>query len=130
VADGYYDIEIIMYFTKASSGTVTWTLTNSAAPTTQNVYFEMSPIGGIIAPPGTATMLVGQAVNATAAYSFAAGTLAPGSHYARFRIQLDNGTGTSLTIQATVGTGTITPLAGSIWTARRLNTTNNGTYAV
>jgi len=75
-------------------------------------------------------MLVGQAINNTAAYSFATASLSAGAdHYARFRIQLDNGTGTSLKIQATAGAGTITPLAGSIWTARRLNTTNNGTYA-
>jgi len=130
VADGYYDIEIIMYFLKSTAGTVTWTLTNSAAPTEQNVYFEMSPVTGIVAPPGTATMLEGQAINATAAYSFTTGSLTTAvSHYARFRIQLDNGAGTSLKIQATASAGTITPLAGSMWTARRLNTTNNGTYA-
>jgi len=130
VNNGYYDIEIIMYFKKNTAGTVTSTLTNSAAPTEQNIYFEMSPVGGITAPPGAATMLVGQAINNTAAYSFATASLSAGAdHYARFRIQLDNGTGTSLKIQATAGAGTITPLAGSIWTARRLNTTNNGTYA-
>jgi hypothetical protein len=71
VADGYYEIEITAYFLKTTAGTVTWTLTNSAAPTAQNIYYEMSPITGIVAPPGTAsTMLIGQAVNSTAAYSF------------------------------------------------------------
>ena len=130
VADGYYDIEIILYYLKTTAGTVTWTLTNSAAPTTQTIYYEMSPVTGIVAPPGTATMLVGQAVNNTTAYSFATASLTTAvNHYAKFRIQLDNGTGTSLKIQATASAGTITPLAGSIWTARRLNTTNNGTYA-
>lgn len=130
VSEGYYDIEIILYFLKTTAGTVTWTLTNSAAPTVQTVYYEMSPITGIVAPPGTtSTMIIGQAVNSTAAYAFATGSLTTAvNHYARFRIQLDNGTGTSLKIQATASAGTITPLAGSIWTARRLNTTNNGTY--
>jgi hypothetical protein len=131
VNNAYYDIEIIMYFTKNTAGTVTWTLTNSAAPTIQNIYYEMSPITGIVAPPGTtSTMIIGQAVNATATYAFTTGSLTTGvNHYARFRIQLDNGTGTSLKIQATESAGTITPLAGSIWTARRINATNNGTYA-
>lgn len=130
VADGYYDIEIILYYLKTTAGTVTWTLTNSAAPTIQNIYYEMSPVTGIVAPPGTATMLVGQAVNSTAAYTVVTASLTTAvNHYARFRIQLDNGTGTSLKIQATASAGTITPLAGSIWTSRRLNTTNNGTYA-
>jgi hypothetical protein len=131
VASAVYEIEITMYYLKTTAGTVTWTLTNSAAPTSQNIYYEMSPITGIVAPPGTAsTMLTGQAVNATAAYSFATGSLTTAvNHFARFKIQLVNGTGTSLLIQATASAGTITPLAGSIWTARRLNPTNNGSYA-
>jgi len=130
VANALYEIEITAYFLKTTAGTVTWTLTNSAAPTSQNIYYEMSPITGIVAPPGTATMLEGQAVNSTAAYSFVTGSLTTAvNHYARFRIQLVNGTGTSLRIQVTQSAGTLTPLAGSIWTARRLNPTNNGTYA-
>jgi hypothetical protein len=129
VASALYEIEIIMYFTKNTAGAVTWTLTNSAGPTIQNIYYEMSPVTGIVAPPGSATMLAGQAVNSTAAYSFSSGSLTTAvNHYARFKIQLVNGTGVSLKIQATAGAGTITPLAGSIWTARRLNPTNNGTY--
>jgi hypothetical protein len=130
VNNGYYDIEIILYFTKNTAGTVTWTLTNAAAPTIQNIYFEMCAVSGIVAPPGTAgTMMAGQAVNSTANYSFTTGSLTTGvNHYARFRIQLDNGTGTSLQIRVTQSAGTLTPLAGSMWTARRLNATNNGTY--
>lgn len=131
VASAVYEIEITMYYLKTTAGTVTWTLTNSAAPTSQNIYYEMSPITGIVAPPGTAsTMLTGQAVNSTAAYSFTTGSLTTAvNHFARLKIQLVNGTGTSLLIQATASAGTITPLAGSIWTARRLNPTNNGSYA-
>ena len=130
VANALYEIEITAYFLKTTAGTVTWTLTNSAAPTSQNIYYEMSPITGIVAPPGTATMLEGQAVNSTATYSFVTGSLTTAvNHFARFRIQLVNGTGTSLQIQVTQSAGTLTPLAGSIWTARRLNPTNNGTYA-
>lgn len=131
VADGYYEIEITAYFLKTTAGTVTWTLTNSAAPTVQNIYYEMSPITGIVAPPGTAsTMLTGQAVNSTAAYAFTTGSLTTGvNHFARFKIQLDNGTGTNLKIQVTQSAGTLTPLAGSTWVARRLSTTNVGNYA-
>ena len=130
VANALYEIDITAYFLKTTAGTVTWTLTNSAAPTSQNIYYEMSPITGIVAPPGTATMLEGQAVNSTATYSFVTGSLTTAvNHYARFKIQLVNGTGTSLKIQVTQSAGTLTPLAGSIWTARRLNPTNNGTYA-
>jgi hypothetical protein len=130
VASALYEIEITMYYLKTTAGTVTWTLTNAAAPTTQNIYYEMSPVTGIVAPPGTAgTMLTGQAINSTAAYSFATAALTTAvNHFARFKIQLVNGTGVSLKIQATSSAGSITPLAGSIWTSRRLNPTNNGTY--
>lgn len=131
VSGGFYDIEITAYFLKSTAGTVTWTLTNSAAPTSQNIYYEMSPITGIVAPPGSAsTMLIGQAVNSTAVYSFTTGSLTSGSNYfTRFRIQLNNGTGTSLKIQVTQSAGTLTPYAGSTWVARRLSPTNVGNYA-
>jgi len=110
---------------------VTWTLTNSAAPTNQNIYFEMSPIAGVVAPPGTATMLIGQySKDATAARAFTTGTLADAvDHYAHFKIFLDNSTGVSLKIQATKNTsGTITPRRGSYWIARRMSPNNIGTF--
>ena len=131
VPNAYYEIEIIMYFLKTTNGTVTWTLTNSAAPTEQNIYYEMSPFTGVVAPPGTATMLVGQVYNNTsAAYSFSTGTnISNGANnYARFKIFLNNGLGTSLKIQATAAAGTITPGIGSRWSARKLSAGNYGNY--
>ncbi len=131
VASAYYMIEIVMYFTKTTAEAVTWTLTNSSAPTSQNIYYEQSPITGIVAPPGTATNLFGQIVNdATAAKTIATGVLVTGvNHYVYMRIELKNGTGTSLKIQATNPTGSITPLLGSYWTATRIPTGNTGTFA-
>lgn len=132
VASGYYVIDVHLWFLNSTAGTVTWTLTNSAAPTSQNIYFEMSPVAGVVAPPGTATMLVGQYVkDATAARAFTTGTLTDAvNHYARFKIFLQNSTGTSLKIQATKNVGgTITPLVNSYWTARRMSPNNIGTFA-
>jgi hypothetical protein len=133
VANAYYEIEIVMYYIKnTSSGTVTWTLTNSAAPTSQNIYYEMSPLTGLVAPPGTAaTMIAGQFfADATAARTIVTGTLTSAvNHYARMRISLKNGTGTSLKIQATVSVSTITPGIGSYWTCRRVSPNNIGTFA-
>ena len=131
VPNAYYEIEVVMFFLKTTAGTVTLTLTNSAAPTSQDVYFEMSPITGVVAPPGTATMLKGQVFNdATAALAYTTGSISNGvNNYARFRILLTNGAGTSLKIQATCSAGSLTPGIGSFWSARRLPATNNGTYA-
>lgn len=133
VASAYYIIDIHLWFTVATQGTVTWTLTNSAAPTSQNIYYEMSPVpGGIVAPPGTATMLVGQVNNdATAAKTVTTGTINDATtNYAHFKIWLKNGTGTSLLVQATKNVGgTLTPQLNSYWIARRMSPNNIGTFA-
>lgn len=132
VASGFYEIDIYAYFLNTTSGTVVWTLTNSAAPTSQNIYYEMSPITGIVAPPGTATMLVGQIMNdATAAKALTAtGNLTDAvNHFMHMKIWLQNGTGTNLKIQATKSAGSITPGVGSYWKCRRLPAASTGTFA-
>ncbi len=133
VSGGYYDIDIYLWYTNsADTNTATLTLTNSAAPTLQNIYFEMSPAAGVVSPPGTATALVGQYIgDQTAARAFTTGALgSAASYYSRFKIWLHNSTGTSLLVQATKNTGgTLTPLAGSYWTCRRLPATNVGHFA-
>jgi hypothetical protein len=132
VASGYYEIEIFLYYFKTTAGTVTWTLTNSAAPTGMNVYYEMSPVTGIVAPPGTtSSMIVGQAyATATNPYTVVTGSLTSGvNHYARFKIFLQNGAGTSLKIQATASAGTITPGINSWWQSIRRSPNNVGTFA-
>lgn len=132
VASAYYEIEIYCYFLKdANASVVTWTFTNSAAPTGQNIITEFSPIAGIVTGTPTATMLNGQIYNdATAAKTIASGTLAASvNHFAHFKIMLKNGTGTSLKIQATVTTGNITPGIGSWWRCRRISPNNIGTFA-
>jgi hypothetical protein len=132
VASAFYEIEITAFFLNTTSGTVVWTLTNSAAPTKQNIIYEMSPVTGIVAPPGTATMLSGQVMNDTTATLAlpATGALTTAvNHYMRMKIWLQNGTGTSLKIQATKSAGTITPGIGSYWTCKRLPSTSIGNFA-
>ncbi len=133
VASAHYIIDAEMWFTvQTGTQTVVWTLTNSAAPTSQNIDFEMSPTNGMIAPPGTATMLRGQIQgDATATKALTAtGALTNAiTVYTRMRIWLINGTGTSLKIQATSSANTITPLTGSWWRCRRMSPNNIGTFA-
>ena len=126
-----YELELYLVFLKGTLGTVTLTLNNSAAPNWQNVDFEMSPVTGIVAPPGTATALKGQLIaDATAALAITTGALADAAnHYIRVRSRINNNLGTSLQILATVGTGQITPLKGSFWRLRRLSLTDTGNFA-
>lgn len=132
VASAYYDIDIWCFFTKTTTEILTWTFTNSAAPTSQQIYWEQSPLAGVVAPPGTAgTHFTGVAINdATAAKAIAAGSLTTAvNHFMHCRILLKNGTGTSLKIQCANPAGSITPLLGSFWTATRIPTGNTGTFA-
>lgn len=132
VASGFYEIDVYAWFLNSTSGTVVWTLTNSAAPTSQNIVYEMSPAAGIVAPPGTATMLLGQIYNdATAALALTATAALTDAvnHYMHMKIFLQNGAGTSLKIQATKSAGTITPGIGSKWISRRLPAASTGAFA-
>jgi hypothetical protein len=136
VANAYYEIEIVCFFLKTTANTVTWTFTNSSAPTSQNIYLEMSPLTGIVNSPTTntltTTMLIGQWYNdTTAARTITTGSLTTAvNHYARFRIWLRNGSGTNLKIQATANTsGSITPGINSWWRCVRRSPNNIGTFA-
>lgn len=129
VASAYYEIEVVCWFTKTTSEALTWTFTNSAAPTSMNIHVEQSPLTGVVTT--AAAYLSADIVNSsTAAQTYVTGSLTTAvNHFAKFRITLKNGTGTSLKIQATNPTGSITPLLGSYWTAIRIPTGNTGTFA-
>lgn len=131
VSGAHYEIDIHLYFLKTTAGTVTWTLTNSAAPTGQNIYYGMAPVTGLVAPPGTATELDGQFYNDnTAAKAFTTASISNGANvYAYFKIFLINSTGTSLKIQATASAGSITPGIGSWWISKRRSAGNVGTFS-
>lgn len=129
VASAYYEIEIVCWFTKTTSEALTWTFTNSAAPTSMNIHVEQSPVTGVVT---TAAGYLGADIvaSSTAAQTYVTGALTTAvNHFAKFRITLKNGTGTSLKIQATNPAGSITPLLGSYWTAVRIPTGNTGTFA-
>ena len=131
VSGGHYYIEAVLYFSKTSTEAVTVSLTNSIAPTSQNITWEQSPITGVVAPPGTATMLHGsEQHNTTAAKTIVTGSLTTGvNHRIRIQIQLENATGTSLRIQVSNPAGSLVPLRGSYWTSQRVPLTNTGTFA-
>jgi hypothetical protein len=131
-ASGIYDIEFVGYFSKTSATTAIWNLVFNASPTIYNVYYEMTPTSGIVAPPGNAAMLAGQAPAQTlSTYVVTTGSLTTGvNHYVKFKLfVVCSAATTNMKINVYNGTtGTITPLAGSYWTATRLPATNVGTY--
>lgn len=130
VSGAEYEIEVDAWFLKTTAGTVTWTFTNSAAPASMTLDYQMSPATGIVSTPA-ATDLFGQQWNVTAtAPTVVSPSLTTAvNHRHRFRIRLINGTGTSLKIQATCSAGTITPGINSSWKARRVPAANVGSFA-
>jgi hypothetical protein len=130
VSGAEYEIEIDAWFLKTTAGTVTWTFTNSAAPTSMTIDYQLSPASGIVTT-AAATDLFGQQYNvtATAPTVVSASLTTAVNHRHRFKIRLINGTGTSLKIQATAGAGTITPGINSYWKAVRVPAANVGSFA-
>ncbi len=130
VSGGEYEIEIECYFLKTTAAAVTFTFTNTIAPTSMAVHYELSAIAGIVTT-AAATYLFGDQYNITAtAPTVVTGTLATGvNHRAFFKIRLINSTGTSLKIQATSASGSITPGINSSWVCRRVPASNVGTFA-
>jgi len=138
VANAFYEIDIYAIGLKGSTaGAVTWTFTNTVLPTLMLVDYEQSPLAGQAAPPGSVTALTninfrGTTTTTLAAYTFTTGTLAASvNHYFRFKIFLNNSTGTSLKIQLTAGNvnSAVTPQAGSVYFVRRLPGANTGSFA-
>jgi hypothetical protein len=123
VANAGYEIEIVLWFTATTANARNFSLIYNGTVLGASYTYEMSPITGIVAPPGTATMLAGQTMLSTAAtYTVTTGSLTTGANfYVKFGVKLFNGTSTSLKINAwTSSSGTITPQAGSYWKVTRI----------
>lgn len=131
VTNGVYEIEIELWFLKTTAGTVTWTLTNSTTVTNMDVNLLMSSSAGFTSNASASVVSTGSITFQTAAASAFAATASlttAVSHWAKFKIILENGASTSLRLRATSSAGSITPLRGSYWKATRISSTNTGTY--
>jgi hypothetical protein len=130
VANGVYEIEWECYFSQATAGTATWTIT-TATTNLANLTGEYvgSPIGGIgaVGTPQTAAINV---TNSSATAFPVTGTEATGvTHCFRIRALLTAGNGASnVRLRLTMSAGTATPLINSYYRVRRLPAGNTGTF--
>jgi len=125
-----YELEAVLYFTKTTAGTTTFTMTFSNAPVFNSAHYVGTPVGGV----GT----VGTAQTAALAASTAAAgalpvtgslTTAVNHQYAiRALFQANATTGGTFNLQITSSAGTVTPLAGSYYKLTRLPTDNTGAF--
>lgn len=125
-----YSIEAYCYFLKTTSGTLTWAPTFSAAPTVAHVTIEYTPVTGFTTSLISGAMVTAeQTAQAVAAMAFSAtSSLTAGVyHIAKFKIDVTTNAITNLRFNVTQSAGTITPQAGSWYTARRI-ATNAGVF--
>lgn len=127
VANGVYEIEYYCYFLKTTAGTATWSIVNSAVVTNMVIQHTGSAITGSGTTGTWASPLSGVLPNQTAASVAlpATGSLTTAAnHFVHFKILLVNAASTSIRLNVTQSAGTMTPLRGSYWKARRLASTN------
>lgn len=132
-AGSVYEVEFYGYFTKTTAGTVTWTMTSSSAPTHVSAFYVASPVTGIGTVGGTTGTPVTAWTAATTpgtTLAFAAtGSLTTGvNHTVHIKATIFTNLATTFTLQATSATGTITPLAGSYYTVKRISS-SQGSFA-
>ena len=129
---GVYEIEYDLFYRKTTATTVIFRLEFDNTPTVWTIQYQMSPITGAVAPPGTATTLAGQVPLQTVNnYVITTGSITTGINiWTNIKLfVVGSATTSNLKLFSYNGAaGTITPLAGSYWKATRLPDTNNGTY--
>ena len=129
VLNGVYEIEIELWFLKTTAGTVTFTLTHTQTYTNLVADWEMCPATGL----GTQGAMVkaGIVSNTTAAAALpASASLTDAANFkVVIKATMECGTAGNVRLRATSSAGTITPLRGSKFKARRLYAGNVGTYA-
>ena len=132
-AGGIYEIEYFLAFNTTTANIRNFSFIFNAAPVFYTVDWSMSPITGIVSPPGTATTLFGSALSQTGTtYTVATGSLTSAVNFvARAKLFVSsNASASTLKLNCWTSTsGTITPMAGSYWKATRLPSTNIGTFA-
>jgi hypothetical protein len=129
VTNAIYELNFYMWFLKTTGGTVTWTITNTQTYTNIVAYYFGSAVAGIT--PEAAARGSGIVTTTAAAAALpASGTLTTAvNHHHRITAIAECATAGDIRLRATESAGTITPLRGSYYTARRLFAGNVGIFA-
>ena len=129
-AAGTYDIEAYCYFLKTTSGTIQWIPTFSSAITVGHSYLEYTPVTGFTTTVITGAMVTAEATQQTTTvltHTATASLTSAVYHIAKLRIRVTTNLACNFRLNATISAGSITPQAGSWYTARKI-ATNSGTF--
>lgn len=128
VGSAVYELTFYLWYLKTTAGTVTYTLTNTQTYTNLVASYVQDPTAGLAA--NGALTGAGLVTNTTAAAALPATpslTLST-NHFAIVRALAEVGTAGNIRLRVTCSAGTLTPLRGSYYTARRLAAGNVGTF--
>ncbi len=129
VTNGVYELTFYLWYLKTTAGTVTYTLTNTQTYTNLVAAWEQSAVGGIAATGAQAMAGIVTTTTAAAALPVTGSLTTAVNHQAVIRAVAECGTAGNIRLRVTSSLGTITPLRGSYYTARRLFAGNVGTFA-
>ena len=125
-----YDIECYCYFLKTTSGTMQWIPTFSSAITAGHSYLEYTPVTGFTTTVITGAMVVAEATQQTTTVITHTATAALTTavyHVAKLKIRIITNLASNFRLNGTISAGSITPQAGSWYTARKINS-NSGNF--
>ena len=120
-----YDIECYCYFLKTTAGTIQWIPTFSSAITVGHSYLEYTPVTGFTTTVITGALVTAEATQQTTTvltHTATASLTSAVYHIAKLRIRVTTNLACNFRLNNTIGTGTITPQAGSFYTVRKVVT--------
>ena len=129
VASAVYELTYYLWFLKTTAGTVTFTLTNTQTYTNVVAFWEGSAVGGIATAAGMNGAGIVTTTAAAAALPATGSLTTAVNHFYLIRALAEINLAGNIRLRATESAGTITPLRGSYYTARRLFAGNVGTFA-
>lgn len=129
VASAIYELNYYLWFLKTTAGTVTFTLTNTQTYTNLVAFWEGSVITGIAASGAMSGSGIVTTTSAAAALAATGSLSTAANHFYRIVALAEINVAGNIRLRATESAGTITPLRGSYYTARRLSAGNVGIFA-
>lgn len=128
VTNGIYELDFYCHFLKSTAGTVTWTITNTQTYTNIVAWWRGTVITGMATTGAVSEAGIVTTTTAAAALPVT-GTLSNATnHFYHIHAIAECGTAGNIRLRATESAGTITPLRGSYYTARRLGSSSVGTF--
>ena len=128
VLNATYELTFWLWYLKTTAGTVTYTLTNTQAYINLVAWYEQVAVGGIATNASPTGGGIVTTTTAAAALPVTASLTTAVNHFAMIKAIAECGTAGNIRLRVTSSAGTVTPLRGSYYTARRLLAGNEGTF--